>query len=214
MKDPRRNLDRIPKENLTAYERWELPLLDARGNEVAQVEDREVKPLTAADIEEIRQAAREDGHAEGRDAGYQAGLSEGREQGHREGLEAGLAEGREQGAEKGLMDTRKEVDAKLDRLEHLLGELLEPVKRHEDEVETALVNLTTVLARSVVFRELSLNSSHITDVVRKAMAALPSTTENVRLHIHPDDYQWVSEVADRFEAATSIVEDASVLRGG
>ena len=50
MKDPRRNLDRIPKENLTAYERWELPLLDARGNEVAQVEDREVKPLTAADI--------------------------------------------------------------------------------------------------------------------------------------------------------------------
>jgi flagellar assembly protein FliH len=46
------------------------------------------------------------------------------------------------------------------------------------------------------------------------MAALPSTSENVRIHIHPDDYQWVSEVADRFEAATSIVEDASVLRGG
>lgn len=214
MKDPRRNLDRIPKENLTAYERWELPLLDARGNEVAQEEDRDVKPLTAADIEGIRQAAHEDGHAEGREAGYQAGLTEGREQGHREGLETGLAEGREKGSEEGLANTRKEVDAKLDRLEHLLGELLEPIKRHEDEVETALVNLTTVLARSVVFRELSLDSSHITDVVRRAMAALPSTSENVRIHIHPDDYQWVSEVADRFEAATSVVEDASVLRGG
>lgn len=214
MKDPRRHLDRIPKENLTAYERWELPLLDASGNEVAQEEDRDVKPLTAADIEGIRQVAREDGHAEGREAGYQEGFTEGREKGHREGLEAGLAEGREQGVEEGLTDTRKEVDAKLDRLEHLLGELLEPIKRHEDEVETALVNLTTVLARSVVFRELSLDSSHITDVVRKAMAALPSTTENVRIHIHPDDHQWVSEVADRFEAATSIVEDASVLKGG
>jgi len=214
MKDPRRNLDRIPKENLTAYERWELPLLDARGNEVAREEERDVKPLTAADIEEIRQAAREDGHAEGREAGYQAGFTEGREQGHREGHEAGLAEGREQGAEQGLAETRKEVDAKLDRLEHLLGELLMPIKRHEDEVETALVNLTTVLARAVVFRELSLDSSHITDVVRRAMASLPSTTENVRIHINPDDYQWVSEVAGKFEAATSIVEDSSVLRGG
>lgn len=214
MKDPRRNLDRIPKENLTAYERWELPLLDARGNEVAQEEHRDVRPLTAADIEEIRQAAREDGHAEGREAGYQEGFNEGREKGHREGHEAGLAEGREQGAEQGLAETRKEVDAKLDRLEHLLGELLVPIKRHEDEVETALVNLTTVLARAVVFRELSLDSSHISDVVRRAMASLPSTTENVRIHIHPDDYQWVSEVAGKFEAATSIVEDASVLRGG
>ncbi len=214
MKDPRRNLDRIPKENLTAYERWELPLLDAGGNEVAREEDREVKPLTAADIDEIRQAAHEDGLLEGREAGYQAGFNEGREKGHQEGYEAGLAEGREQGTEQGLAETRKEVEAKLDRLEHLLGELLVPIRRHEDEVETALVNLTTVLARAVVFRELSLDSSHIAEVVRRAMASLPSTTENVRIHINPDDYQWVSEIAAKFEAATSIVEDASVLRGG
>lgn len=214
MKDSRRNLDRIPKENLTAYERWELPLLDARGNEVAQEEEREVKPLTAADIDEIRQAAHEDGRAEGREAGYQAGFNEGREAGHAEGYKAGLAEGREQGTEQGLADTRKEVDAKLDRLEHLLGELLVPIQRHEDEVEIALVNLTTVLARAVVFRELSLDSSHIAEVVRRAMTSLPSTTENVRIHIHPDDYQWVSEIAAKFEAATAIVEDASVLRGG
>ncbi|KPQ02441.1 flagellar assembly protein FliH [Marinobacter sp. HL-58] len=214
MKDPRRNLDRIPKENLTAYERWELPLLDARGNEVAREEEREVKPLTAGDIDDIRRAAYEDGYTEGREAGYQAGLVEGREKGHQEGYEAGLAEGNEKGTEQGLAETRKEVDAKLDRLEHLLGELLIPIRRHEDELETALVNLTTVLARAVVFRELSLDSSHITQVVRRAMASLPSTTENVRIHIHPDDYQWVSEIAGKFEAATSIVEDASILRGG
>jgi len=214
MKDPRRNLDRIPKENLTAYERWELPLLDARGNEVAREEEREVKPLTAADIDEIRQAAHEDGHTEGREAGYRAGYDEGVEKGRQEGFEAGFAEGREQGTEQGLVETRKEVDVKLDRLEHLLGELLIPIQRHENEIETALVNLTTVLARAIVFRELSLDSSHIAEVVRCAMASLPSTTENVRVHVHPDDCQWVSEVAGKFEAATSIVEDASILRGG
>jgi flagellar assembly protein FliH len=214
MKDPRRNLDRIPKENLTAYERWELPLLDARGNEVAREEERDVKPLTAADIEEIRKAAREDGLEEGRKEGYEAGHKEGHEAGHKEGFASGEAEGRETGTEKGLEETRKDVEARLERLEELMGELLVPIQRHEDELESALVNLTTVLSRAVLYRELSLDSSQITAVVKKAMATLPSTRENVRIHIHPDDYEFVSEVAERFEAKASVVEDAAIMRGG
>ncbi len=214
MKDSEKSLNRIPKEQLTAYERWELPLLDAKGNEVAREEERDVKPLTAADIEEIRQAAREDGHAEGRDAGYQAGFNEGREQGHKEGFEAGFAEGKEQGAEQGLEETRKEMESRIDRLEHLLGELLIPIRRHEDELETALVNLTTILARTVVYRELSIDSSQIRQVVRQAMASLPSTTDNVRILVNPEDADWVRQVAERFEATNSVVEDDSILRGG
>ncbi|MCM0611524.1 flagellar assembly protein FliH [Marinobacter sediminum] len=214
MKNSTKDLHRIPKEQLTAYERWELPLLDARGNEVAREEERDVRPLTAADIDEIRQAAREDGYNEGRDAGYQAGLAEGREQGQEEGRQTGLAEGREQGEKEGYDDTRKEIDTKLDRLEHLLGELLLPIRRHEDELETALVNLTTVLARAVVFRELSIDSSQIHKVVRRALEALPSTAENIRIHIHPDDCELVREVTARLETSASVFEDDAVLPGG
>ncbi|MGB1949183.1 MAG: flagellar assembly protein FliH [Marinobacter sp.] len=214
MKDSEKSLNRIPKEQLTAYERWELPLLDARGNEVAREEERDVKPLTAQDIEDIRQAAREDGQAEGRDAGYQAGFNEGREQGHKDGHEAGFAEGRAAGEAVGLEETRKETESRIDRLEHLMGELLIPIRRHEDELETALINLTTVLARTVVYRELSIDSSQIQQVVRKAMAALPSTRENVRIHVHPDDAQWVRQVAERFEATSAVIEDDTILPGG
>lgn len=214
MKDPRRNLDRIPKESLTAYERWELPLLDATGNEVAREEERNVRPLTAGDIEEIRQAAHADGLEEGRKEGFEAGHKEGLETGHGEGFAAGEKEGRSHGEEKGLEQTRQDVAAKLERLEELMGELLLPIRRHQDEIETALVNLTTVLSRAVLYRELAMDSSQIVAVVRKAMASLPSTSENVRIHIHPDDYQFVSEVADRFEAKTSVVEDAAIMRGG
>ncbi|MEX2476119.1 flagellar assembly protein FliH [Marinobacter sp.] len=214
MKDADKSLNRIPKEQLSAYERWELPLLDARGNEVAREEERDVKPLTAADIESIRQAAREDGQAQGRDEGYQAGFSEGREQGHKDGHEAGFAEGRAEGESQGLEETRKEMDSRIDRLEHLMGELLIPIRRHEDELETALVNLTTILARTVVYRELSVDSSQIQLLVRKAMAALPSTSDNVRIQVHPDDAQWVTQVAERFEATSSVVEDDSILPGG
>ncbi|MBU2955244.1 flagellar assembly protein FliH [Marinobacter sp. F3R08] len=214
MKDSTREVNRIPKEQLTAYERWELPLLDARGNEVAREEEREVRPLTAADIDEIRQAAREDGLKEGRDQGYEDGLKLGKEEGHREGLEKGLAEGREEGKNQGYDDTRKEIDTKLDRLEHLLGELLLPIRSHEDELETSLVNLTTVLARAVVYRELTIDSSQIRDVVRRAIEALPSTAENVRIHIHPEDCEMVREVAARLEVSASVIEDAGILPGG
>ncbi|MBW4933715.1 flagellar assembly protein FliH [Marinobacter sp. F4206] len=214
MKDSTKDLNRIPKEQLTAYERWELPLLDGQGNEVAREEERNVKPLTAADISEIRRAAREDGFNEGREEGYQAGLAEGREQGHEEGLQAGKDEGREQGEKKGYEDTRKEMDTRLDRLEHLMGELLLPIRRHEDEIEGALVNLTTVLARAVVFRELTIDSSQIRSVVRRALEALPSTAENLRVHIHPDDGELVREVTARLETQASIIEDDDVLPGG
>ena len=214
MKDSTRDVNRIPKEQLTAYERWELPLLDARGNEVAREEEREVKPLTAADIDEIREAAREDGYNEGREQGYQDGLKAGKEEGHQDGLETGLAEGREQGKSQGYDDTRKEIDTKLDRLEHLLGELLLPIKRHEDELETSLVNLTAVLARAVVYRELTIDSSQIRHVVRRAMEALPSTAENIRIHINPEDCEMVREVTARLEASASVIEDASILPGG
>lgn len=214
MKDSTRDVNRIPKEQLTAYERWELPLLDARGNEVAREEERDVKPLTAADIDEIRQAAREDGYKEGRDQGYQDGLKAGKEEGHREGLETGQEEGREQGKNQGYDDTRKEIDTKLDRLEHLLGELLLPIQRHEDELETSLVNLTTVLARAVVYRELTIDSSQIRHVVRRAMETLPSTAENIRIHIHPEDCEMVREVTARLEASASVIEDTGILPGG
>lgn len=214
MKKTSKDLNRIPKEELTAYERWELPLLDARGNEVVLEEEREVKPLTAADIDEIHQAAREDGFNEGKEQGIKEGHTEGYEQGHKEGLEAGYAEGKESGHSEGYEETRSEVNTSLERLEQLLGELLVPIARHQDELETSLVNLTMALARAVVYRELTIDSSQIRQVVRKALESLPSTAENTRIYVHPDDSSSVSEVAERFEAAASVVEDDRLLPGG
>lgn len=214
MKDTPDELRRIPKEQLTAYERWELPLLDASGNEIPREEERDVRPLTAADLSAIRDAAREEGFREGRDAGYQEGLAQGRDSGHEEGLQTGLAEGREQGRKQGYEEARTAIDSKLERLEQVMAELLLPIRRQEDELETALVNLTTVLARTVVFRELTIDSSQIHKVVRKALAALPSTADNIRIRINPEDCELVREAAARLDTQVSIVEDEEILPGG
>ncbi|MBS3805093.1 MAG: flagellar assembly protein FliH [Oleiphilaceae bacterium] len=213
MKD-RRHLDRIPSEELTAYERWELPLLDQQGNEVAREEEQDVKPLTAADLEEIRRAAREDGHQEGHEAGYQTGLKKGLAEGRKEGTVAGRITGEETGHTEALAATQKKVSAGLNRLESLMTQLLDPIRQHEAEIETALFNLTTVLARAVIFRELQLDSSHIQAVVKHAMASLPSTRENVKIRVHPEDADWVREVAGRFEVESAVVADDVIIKGG
>ncbi|XKH00433.1 flagellar assembly protein FliH [Marinobacter nauticus] len=212
MRDSDQDRKTRPKEQMTAWERWELPLLDEQGNEVAQ--EAEVKPMTAGELQEIRQAAQDDGFKEGREEGYKSGLEQGRVDGREEGFAAGQEEGREQGRQQGIEDTRQQVAATMDRLEHLMGELVLPIKRHEEELETALVNLTTALARSVVYRELTLDSSQIRQVVRQALAALPSTTENLRIHIHPDDLEPVREVTERLEVTPNLIEDDSLLPGG
>lgn len=210
------NRDRIPSEELTAYERWELPLLDRDGNEVAhsRSEERDVKPLTAADIEAIREAAWEDGKAEGRETGNREGYEAGFETGRSDGYEKGHAEGTEKGQNEGNEAAQNDVKTGLDRLEQVMAELVDPIQRHEDELETALFNLTATLSRAVIFRELQADSSQIREVVRHAMASLPPTRDNVRIRVNPVDVEWVQEVSGRFESEAIVTADEKILAGG
>lgn len=213
MKDPRRRSN-VPPEELSAWERWELPLLDEQGNEVAREEEVEVKPLTAADIEAIRQSAWEEGREEGRANGYEEGFKQGADEGREQGLKEGRETGEQEGRSQAEQDTRSAIDEKLARLESVMAELVAPIERHQDELESALVNLATVLARAVIHRELSLDSSQIRQVVTDAVNSLPSTRENVRIRINPSDQEWVNEVATRLDAEISVTTDETILAGG
>lgn len=203
---------------LSAWERWELPLLDQQGNEVEPVrgvvEEQDIQPLTAADIEAIRQSAWEEGRAEGFSQGYEEGLQQGREAGEKEGFEAGSARGEKEGRDAAEQQGRQEVSESLARLETIMAELLQPVERQRDEVESALVNLATVLSRAVIFRELSLDSSQIRGVVKEALASLPSTADNLRIRVNPVDEARIREVAEKLEASASVIADDAVLAGG
>lgn len=61
-----------PKEQLTAYERWELPSFDAGGIRVSG-NPNGLKLPTASELEDMQRQA----HEEGRQAGYQIGYAEG-----------------------------------------------------------------------------------------------------------------------------------------
>ena len=65
--------------------------------------------ITAEEVEAIRQAAWEEGLAEGRAAGFAKGLEEGKLEGLQQGHQAGLEQGREEGLAMGRDQVEQEA---------------------------------------------------------------------------------------------------------
>ena len=208
--------DRIPSGDLTAYERWELPLLDDNGRRRASVEseERKVKPMTAEELEAIHNQAMEEGRREGFEAGKQEGMDQGAREGYRVGYDEGLAAGREAGEQKGLEEARDSVREQHQRLEQVMETLLSPIERQREATEAALLNLVMALSRSVIHRELNLNSSQIGEVLRRAVDTLPDPDESIRIHVHPDDAESVRHAVDAIERRATVYTDESLHPGG
>ncbi|MDX1589441.1 MAG: FliH/SctL family protein [Oleiphilaceae bacterium] len=208
--------DRIPSEELTAYERWELPLLDQDGRSQTRVEQGEqrVKPLTASDLEEIHRQAFEDGHQEGLEAGTKKGLDQGAREGYKLGYDEGYAAGREDGQEKGLQESRTQVEERLARLDGVMAALLNPTEKQEDAVHAALLNLTMAVVRSVIQRELTMDSHHIGQLVRQAIKALPDPDQQLRIRVNPVDLEDVKSILDRHHSGARLEGDESIMAGG
>ena len=69
----------IHKEQLTAFERWELASLDPRaGNPLPAGAKKNPMLTTVAELENIHQQAHDDGHVQGHEAGYTAGILQAR----------------------------------------------------------------------------------------------------------------------------------------
>jgi flagellar assembly protein FliH len=65
----------IPKEQLTAFQRWELASFD-RPTVIPQANEAQAKLQTAAELANIQQRAHDEGYAVGHQAGYTAGIQQ------------------------------------------------------------------------------------------------------------------------------------------
>lgn len=71
----------IPKEQLTAFERWELASFDTHSNEKHPADTKAPAALTTvAELENIRQQSRNEGYAQGHNEGYAAGIRQARDE--------------------------------------------------------------------------------------------------------------------------------------
>ena len=148
--------------------------------------------LTAAQLDEIRKAAQQEG--------YEQGRKEGQAYGHREGLEEG----------------RAEVQKRIVQLDQMLAALDRPFDELDEQLENEVVTLVISMVRQLIRREVKLDPGQIVGVVREALGILPIGVRNIRVVLHPDDAELVREaytISDH-DQKWQIVEDPVVQRGG
>ena len=198
--------DVIRARDVNVFDRWALPSFDAPGEEAPAAEEaeptaeelshsedvpvEEVKPLTLDELEAIRQEAYNEGFSTGEKDGFHAGQLKARQE-----AEAALA-------------------PRLDSLERLMTQLLDPIAEQDRNLEHAMVTLVSQLAREVIQRDLRTDSSQILQVLREALKLLPMGAGNVRIHINPQDFELVKGLRERHEESWKIVEDSDLLPGG
>ena len=198
----------IRAKDVAGFDRWAIPSFDpevetppepepelapaveAEQVQVEEVAVEDVKPLTLDELEAIRQDAYNEGFATGEKDGFRAGQLKAKQE-----AEAALA-------------------TKLGQLEQVMGHLMEPIASQDQELEKALVNLVSQMTRQVIQRELSTDSSQIRHVLREALKLLPMGASNVRIHIHPQDFEQVKALRERHEESWRILEDEALQPGG
>ena len=185
----------------------------ARKEQNEQVEELVVKPLTAEDIEQIRQAAYEEGHGEGKEEGFSKGYAEGREQGTQDGLAQGQAEGKKQGLAQG----EQELTEKLAQLTELIEQMQKPLNRVDQQVQQQLLALSLAMAQAVIATEVKTNPQVILQAISDATAALPMDAGQIRIRLNPADLDIVNTFYSSEQLAQrewKLLADAAVEQGG
>lgn len=152
-------------------------------------EEMVIKPLTADDIEQIRQAAFDEGISQGKEEGFGQGYHEGREQGYQDGTQQGQAEGKKTG----LADGEQLIREQLAQLQTLLDQLQQPLQKVDSDVEQSLLNLTLQMAQAVVGVEVKTNPQCILNTLREAVDALPYQADKLIIKLHPDDVAIIQQ---------------------
>ena len=157
--------------------------------EPPEEEIAEPEPLTAEEIEEIRQAAHDEGFGQGKEEGFAKGYEEGKAQ----GIEEGTAQGITTGTEQGLAAGKETIDALGENWKNLIEQLDKPLASVEKNVEEQLLNLVVQLTEAVVLQEAKINPDILMAAINSGIKSLPSNDTNTQIYLNPDDIKQVEQ---------------------
>jgi flagellar assembly protein FliH len=187
----------IPKEQQTAYQRWEMASF---GEPPAPEPVPEAEPaMPAVDVEALLAEAREQ-------------IAAARESARREGLAEGLAQGYQTGMEQGRAQALEE-NTLLQQLSVTFGA---EISKAREQVAQDLLDLSLDLSKAMLKHALSVRPELVLPVVSEAIGYLPTLQQPALLFLHPDDAQLVRERmgAELSAAGWRVLDEAAMERGG
>lgn len=151
--------------------------------------EEEIVPLTADDIEQIRQAAFDEGFNQGKEEGFAKGYEEGKVSGHEEGV----VSGHEEGLETGLAEGKESIDEQSSAWQSLTEQLHKPLLDVEKNVEQQLLHLVVQLTEAITLQEAKTNPDILIGAISAGIKALPSQEAQTQILLHPDDIKRVEK---------------------
>lgn len=191
----------IPKEALTAYQRWELAAFEEAippGSPESEEappsqpeegpEDVVVSLPTAEELQRIQQDAWNEG--------YQLGIAEGRQAGFEEGKKSGEHYARR------LADLAEAMDTQ--RL------------RQDEQVAEEILQLALTVARQLVHTQIAVKPGVVIAAIQDALSVFAEIPANLRLALNPADVQEVRAwlAGEQGQIPCRILEDMEIERGG
>ncbi|MDO8206570.1 MAG: flagellar assembly protein FliH [Gallionella sp.] len=178
----------IPKEQLTAFARWELASFDP-APKVAPVALPPAAPVVtaesaAAQLQSIQSKAYDDGHATGYQAGYAAGI--------------------------------QQAQTETARLQTLMQNLQTALTQIDEQLAQSLLDLSLEIAHKMVIEALHIRPEIILKVVSTAISGLPHFNQNAHLILHPMDAELVRKQMgeDLTHTGWKIITDLKIEPGG
>lgn len=176
----------IPKEQMSAYQRWEMASFG---------DDR---PSAQQNTAAIAKAAEQ--LAVQREEARQQGYADGLQQGHAAGLQTGRAEAAQEAM----------------RLAQIASAFSSEVARADETVADDMLNLALDLAKAMLKAALKVRPELVLPIVGEAIRYLPSVQQPALLVLNPQDTDIVRcHMKDELDkAGWRIAEDVQMERGG
>ncbi|CAA9891807.1 Flagellar assembly protein FliH [Candidatus Methylobacter favarea] len=185
---------------LSALSLWDMPDVSGANvngkSEPVSFEAEQAPVLTAGDIEAMQKQAYGEAFAQGKN----------------EGFEQGFAEGSKRGYEENLHLMQKQAA----EFVMLVDSLNQPLKTLDEEVEKELVKLAIGIATQLIRREIKLDPGQVVAAVRAGINVLPLSSQQISLHLHPEDAELVRAALslDEMSPPWGVIEDPLITRGG
>ncbi len=180
----------IPKEQQTAYERWEMSSF-SEGNQsisASKPKRKEENTVASEKLSQIFETARKEAFTKGMQEGFAVGMAKAREYAHED-----------------KQNFLKLMESFSDALE-----------KSDEQIADDALSLALEIAKAMLKVKLNIDASVVLPVVMDAIHYLPYVQKPARILVHHDDAQILREyLADEISSQHwQIQEDINIERGG
>jgi flagellar assembly protein FliH len=180
----------IPKEQQTAYERWEMSSFTEGNPSISGIKAKKKEEDTVASekISQIFESARKEAYTKGMQEGFAVGMAKAREYAQEE----------------------KQHFLKL------MESFSDALEKSDEQIADDALSLALEIAKAMLKVKLNIDTSIVLPVVMDAIHYLPYVQKPARILVHHEDAQMLREyLADEIASQHwQIQEDVNIERGG